>query len=56
MMPDLATFALLKTKWPSLNQAVNLVSLGTTLNHGVVDTFGRKINKTSGKLLSYFDY
>jgi hypothetical protein len=56
MRPDFATFASLKTKWPSWNQAINLVSLGITLNSGTVNTFAREVSSKTGRLVSYFDY
>jgi len=69
-MPDLATFALLDAKLPSLSQAINLVALGTVLNAGKIRTFGRasrpavaELKKSlgsnlamKGKFASYYDY
>lgn len=56
LKPDLTSFSALKTHWPSLNQAINLISLGITLNGGKVNTFTRKLDIATGKLSSYFEY
>jgi hypothetical protein len=41
--PDLATFASLKVKWPTLNQAVLGLSLGTVLSAGTINTYARQL-------------
>jgi len=51
-MPDLATFALLKTKWPSTSQAINLIALGTLFNAPYISTFGRALRAEVGGIAS----
>lgn len=61
--PDLATFALLKTKLPSTSQAINLVALGVLFNAPRIQTFqralaavGSKAYRAVGSRVGYYDY
>lgn len=56
LKPDFATFAGLKAKWPSLNQAVLGVALGTVLNGAKINTFSKAWDPTMNRESRFFDY
>ena len=56
MKPDYATFAGLKAKWPTANQALLGVSLGAVLGGHKVNTFFREVNSVTGKQLRSYSY
>lgn len=56
-MPDFATFGSLKARWPTLNQAELLVSLGAVLGGNKISTFFRKTDTLASKIKSrVYDY
>lgn len=56
LRPDLATFAGLKAKWPSPNQAILGVALGAVLNGEKINTFSRSWDPTMNRQSRFFDY
>jgi len=56
MKPDYATFASLKAKWPTANQALLGVSLGAVLGGHKVNTFFREVNSVTGKAFRAYHY
>lgn len=54
--PDYATFASLKVKWPTANQALLAVSLGAALGGNHINRFLKSTDAVTGQVKRYYDY